>query len=236
MTRLTIVTKLRFIAAVTPIVLLIAAPVIGLTLYAFGQMPSELYNDQYAATQAASGMESSLYKMDWGRFQPDGAQIVMDQQRRFVNWVESAQSHIQTAAQADALQKITNTAKPLFDAMRTASAGDDSLEPRLRDLDGMITDLINADDGALMAISSVAISRARTIIIATLVAAVIIPWACFAWLALTLGATHRSLREIRAQIERLAERAQTGSAGELEAIDATLTELGYPKPNPMLAE
>ena len=82
------------------------------------------------------GMETALYKMDWGRTQPDASQIVIDQQRGFISEIEIARQHIGSREQAERIEKIANDARPLFDAMRTASPSDDSLEPKLRDLQG----------------------------------------------------------------------------------------------------
>ena len=81
-------------------------------------------------------METALYKMDWGRTQADASQIVMDQQRGFISEIEIARQHIGSREQAERIEKIANDARPLFDALRTASPSDDSLEPKLRDLQG----------------------------------------------------------------------------------------------------
>jgi hypothetical protein len=45
----------------------------------------------------------------------------------------------------------------------------------------------------------------------------------------------KELKEMRRHTESLAEREQPPS-DDLKAIDASLTNLGFPKPNPMLAE
>src|SRR5260370_16760678 len=89
-------------------------------------------------------MEHALYKMDWGRTQPESSQIVLDQQRGFITEIETARVHIGDRAQAERIEKIANDAKPLFEAMRTAQPGDDTLEPRLRDLQGTVADLMSA--------------------------------------------------------------------------------------------
>src|SRR5258708_10325283 len=81
MNNLTIVTKLRSMAAVSHAILLIAAGVIAGAAHAFGPLPREIHENEYAAARAAQGMETALYKMDWGRTQPDASQIVIDQQR-----------------------------------------------------------------------------------------------------------------------------------------------------------
>jgi hypothetical protein len=240
MNRITIITKLRFIAAIAPVILLVAAPILALGFYAFGAMPAVMHDNQYAALEAARGMETALYKMDWGRTQPDGLQIVQDQQRGFAGWVEAARSHASTEAQVDAIEKIAETANPIFDAMRQAASGDDSFEPRLRDLQGLVADLISTDDAALLTIAARAEARARVMMIVTVAAGVIVPWLCFiAILRMSAGAG-AALREIRHRAENIAERAgaaaQADLAKDLGVIDAKLAELGYPKPNPMLAE
>ena len=129
MNNLTIVTKLRFIAALAPAILLIAAAVIAGAFHVFGTLPREIHDNEYAAERAAQGMETALYKMDWGRFQPDASQIVMDQQRGFISEIEIARQHIGSREQAESIEKIANDARPLFDAMRTASPTDTASSP-----------------------------------------------------------------------------------------------------------
>lgn len=240
MTRVTIITKLRFIAVIAPVILLVAVPILALSFYGFGATPAFLHDNQYAALEAARGMENALYKMDWGRTQPEGLQIVQDQQRGFVGWIDAARSHASTQAQHDAIEKIAEAANPVFDEMRAAPSGDDSLEPRLRDLQALVSDLISADDAAMLAIADRVEARARTMIIVTVVAAVMVPWLCFIVIVQMTGAEGAALREIRRSIEKVAERAasshDTAMGKDLEVIDTKLAELGYPKPNPMLAE
>ncbi len=179
MNNLTIVTKLRFIAALAPAILLIAAAVIVGAFHVFGTLPREIHDNEYAAERAAQGMETALYKMDWGRTQPDASQIVMDQQRGFISEIEIARQHIGSREQAESIEKIANDARPLFDAMRTASPSDDSLEPKLRDLQGTVADLISLDDAAVIAVADSAEAQARTMIAITIVALVLVPWICF---------------------------------------------------------
>ncbi|MGH7781549.1 MAG: hypothetical protein ACREQR_17180 [Candidatus Binataceae bacterium] len=240
MNRITIITKLRFIAAIAPVILLIASPILALEFYAFGAMPAVLHENQYAALESARGMENALYKMDWGRTQPDGSQIVRDQQRGFVGWIDGARSRASSQAQLDAIEKIAQAANPLFDSMRQAAPGDDSYEPRMRDLQGLVADLISADDAVMLTISDRAEARARVMIILTVVAAVIVPWVCLIAIVRMTAGGGDALREIRHSVENIAERADAASSSEfakdLGAIDARLAELGYPKPNPMLAE
>ena len=111
MNNLTIVTKLRFIAALAPAILLIAAAVIAGAFHVFGTLPREIHDNEYAAERAAQGMETALYKMDWGRTQPDASQIVMDQQRGFISEIEIARQHIGSREQAELIEKIANDAR-----------------------------------------------------------------------------------------------------------------------------
>ena len=94
MNNLTIVTKIRFIAAIAPAILLLAAAAIAGAFHVFGTAPREIYENEYAAARSAQGMENALYKMDWGRTQTDASQIVMDQQRGFISEIEVARQHI----------------------------------------------------------------------------------------------------------------------------------------------
>ncbi|HYB92065.1 MAG TPA: hypothetical protein VEC38_13600, partial [Candidatus Binataceae bacterium] len=164
MNRLTIITKLRFAGAIAPALLLLAAPLLALSFYAFGAMPSVMNENEYAAVRAAEGMEAAIYKMDWGRTQPDASQIVLDQGRRLAGLIDSARNHLQTPEQEDRLQKIAEAAQPLIETMRKASPGDDSFEPRLRDLQGLVSELISADDAVLAEAASAAKSQARMMI------------------------------------------------------------------------
>lgn len=240
MNRITIITKLRFIAAIAPVILLIAAPILALGFYTYGALPAVLHENQYAALESARGMENALYKMDWGRTQPDGSQIVRDQQRGFVGWIDGARARASSQAQLDAIEKIAQAANPLFDSMRQAAPGDDSYEPRMRDLQGLVADLISADDAVMLTISDRARSRARVMIVLTLVAALIVPWLCFFAIVRMTAGEGAALREIRRGVENIADRAGSALppelAKDLGAIDTRLAELGYPKPNPMLAE
>lgn len=235
MNNLTFTTKLRFIAALAPAILLIVAAVIVGTLHFFGTMPQAIYDNQYAAARAAEGMENALYKMDWGRMQPDSSQIVIDQERGFIGEIETARVHIGNREQAERIEKIANDAKPLFEAMRTAQPGDDTLEPRLRELQGTVADLMSVDDAALIAVAASAESEARTMIAITIAGAVVVPWICFIVIARLSGRLHAELREIRARFDALATRADSQS-DDTRALDEALSKLGFPKPNPMLAE
>jgi len=235
MNNLTIVTKLRFMAALAPAILLLAAALIAGAFHVFGTLPRELHENEYAAARAAQGMETALYKMDWGRTQPDASQIVMDQQRGFIGEIEVARQHISSTDQADRIEKIANDARPLFDALRTAAPGDDSLEPRLRDLEGTIADLMSVDDAALMAVASNTEAKARTMIAITVVGLVAVPWICFVVITRLSGNLYAELKKMRARLNTMAQYQPTPSE-DIKVLDESLTNLGFPKPNPMLAE
>jgi hypothetical protein len=235
MNNLTITTRLRFVAAVAPAILLIVAALIVGAFHFFGTMTRAIHDNQYAAARSAEGMENALYKMDWGRSQPDSAQIVLDQQRGFISEIEIARSHMVSREQAERIEKIANDAKPLFEAMRTAQPGDDSLEPRLRDLQGTVADLMSVDDAMLLAAAANAEYTARTMIAITIVGVVVVPWICFIVIARLTGRLYADLREIRRRFDALAERSELPE-GDARAVDEALIELGFPKPNPMLAE
>jgi hypothetical protein len=235
MNNLTIVTKLRFIAAIAPAILLLAAAVIAGAFHSYGILPREIYENEYAAARAAQGMENALYKMDWGRTQPEASQIVMDQQRGFISEIEIARQHMSSREQAERIEKIANDARPLFDALRTASPGDDSFEPKIRDLQGTIADLMSLDDAALIAVANSAQSQSRTMIAITIVALIAIPWICFVVIARLSGNLYTELKEMRRRVETISEHESSPST-EARALDESLANLGFPKPNPMLAE
>ncbi|MDO8434921.1 MAG: hypothetical protein Q7S58_21180 [Candidatus Binatus sp.] len=233
MNQLTIVTKLRLIAAIAPAILLLLAIFLAAAFHVFGGIPRSIVENQYASVRASEGMENSLFKMDWGRSQPDGAQIVLDQTRRFIDYIETARAHMTTRDQAEKIAKIATDAKPLFEALRTAAPGDDSLEPRMRELEGSIADLIGLEEAALFEIAAGAESEARTLIAVTIVGAIVIPWICFYLLVRISGGLFAELKEIRHRVEAI---AGGGGADELRGIDESMSKLGFPKPNPMLAE
>jgi hypothetical protein len=180
-------------------------------------------------------METALYKMDWGRTQPDASQIVIDQQRGFISEIEIARQHIGSREQAELIEKIANDARPLFDALRTASPSDDSLEPKLRDLQSKVADLISLDDAAVLAVANSAESQGRLMIAITIVALVVVPWICFVVIARLSGNLYKELKEMRRRVDDLAEHAPTPS-NDISALDEALAKLGFQKPNPMLAE
>ncbi len=235
MTRITILTKLRFAAALAPLLMVVVVPMLAMAFYVFGAMPKVLNEDQVQAIRAAHGMELALYKMDWGRSQPDGLQIVQDQQRRFVSWVSVARDHVETKAQDDALGRVTKTADPIFAAMRKAEPGDQSLEPDLVKLQGLINDLGSADDAVMEEVASRAHTRANVMIVIAAVACFIVPWVCLAIVVRLCGGANIALRDIRHHLDDLLDRA--GEPNEdFRAIDERMTELGFARRNPMLAE
>jgi hypothetical protein len=234
MARITIATKLRLVSALAPLVLLIATPILAGGFYLFGLMPALLQENQYALLRAADGLESALYKMDWGRTQPDGLEIIKGQERRFVGFVDSVRSHASTRDQLDKIEQIAQTANPIFDQLRQASPGDDSVEPRLRNLQGLIADLNAANDGAMAEVVARAESRSHIFITITLVAGLLVPWAVFVLQYRQAGQVGSELRAMRTCVDKLRETA--GQSTDLKEIDEKLTELGFPQPNPMFAE
>src|SRR5258705_9931167 len=114
MNNLTITTRIRLVAAISPAILLIVAALIVGAFHYFGTMTRAIHDNQYAAARSAEGMENALYKMDWGRSQPDSSQIIMDQQRGFIAEIETARTHMGSREQAERIEKIANDAKPLF--------------------------------------------------------------------------------------------------------------------------
>jgi hypothetical protein len=69
----------------------------------------------------------------------------------------------------------------------------------------------------------------------TIVALVVVPWICFVVITRLSGNLYKELKEMRRRVGDLAEHAPTPS-DDISAIDEALTKLGFPKPNPMLAE
>ena len=101
------------------------------------------------------------------------------------------------------------------------------------DLESAVADLMSLDDAALIAVAATAESQARTMIAITIVALVAIPWICFAVIASMSANLYKELKEMRRRVEALSDRAPSDDA---KALDGSLTNLGFPKPNPMLAE
>jgi hypothetical protein len=235
MNRITIITKLRAVAAIAPAILIIVGLAIAGAFYVFGATPRALYDTQYMSARAADGMEAALFKMDWGRTQADGGQIVMDQQRRFVSWVDSARAHADSQDQLDTIQKIAAASVPVFDSLRKAAPGDDTVEPAVRNLEGLVADLSSADEASMLAVVARAESSARVMLIVAVAGVIILPWVCFVALYRMSGAAGAELREIRRNFTALDDRGEA-TAPEFRKIDESLAALGFAKPNPMLAE
>jgi hypothetical protein len=242
MANVTVVSKIRFLAGLMLAVLLIASPILALALLEFGNIPSSIKDEQLAAIKYAEGVDASLYKMEWGRYQPDGVQIIVDQQRRFVDFLDSASGHIYTAEQRAKLDALAQAAKPTLDAFRHADPHDEVMAAKMRDLHAMVTEVENADDVALEEYSDAAKTRARQLIALVVVAGVVVPSICFALLWGLTRSVRADLRAMRAELESVADISEQPLAKEpsiaraFEAFDQALTRLGFPKPNPMLAE
>ncbi|HYA36514.1 MAG TPA: hypothetical protein VEF03_12890, partial [Candidatus Binataceae bacterium] len=68
-------------------------------------------------------------------------------------------------------------------------------------------------------------------------AGVVVPIACYAALWWLGGRLRRELHAMRQALERFSERRPaTEPEADIVAIDSSLTALGFPKPNPMLAD
>jgi hypothetical protein len=69
----------------------------------------------------------------------------------------------------------------------------------------------------------------------TIVALVLVPWICFVVIANLTSTLYHELKEMRRRLGDIAEHGPTPS-NDISALDEALTKLGFPKPNPMLAE
>jgi len=239
MANITVVSKIRFLAGFAPVILLIVSPLLALAFIEFGNVPSDIKEEQLAAIKYAQGVDAALYKMEWGRTQPDGIQIVVDQQRRFADYLDSAAHHIYTAEQRDKLGELAQAAKPTLDAFRHADPHDEVMNAKMRDLHTMVTELENADEAALDQYSDAAKSRARQLVGVVIVTGVLIPMICFAliwWLSQSMRADLRVIRSELTNVEENPTAREASIARVVEAIDQALTRQGYPKPNPMLAD
>jgi hypothetical protein len=78
-------------------------------------------------------------------------------------------------------------------------------------------------------------SYARTMIAVAIVGLVAIPWICFALIAGLTGSLYKELKEMRHRVQALSEH-ESSPSDDTKAMDTSLTNLGFPKPNPMLAE
>ncbi len=239
MANVTVVSKIRLLAGIAPVILLIASPLLALGLIEFGNIPSVIQDDQVSAIKYTQGLDAALYKMEWGRTQPDGLQIVVDQQRRFADFLDSSAHHVYTNEQRAKLQALAQEAKSTLDTFRHADPHDEVVNAKMRDLHTMVTDLENADEAALEDYADAAKSRARQLVAIVVITGIVVPMVCFALIWRLAGSIRGDLREIRATLEDLAENPAVGEASiarAIEKIDQALDRLGFPKPNPMLAE
>ncbi len=239
MSNITIVSKVRFFAGLAPVILLLVSPILALAFSAFGSIPSTMKENQLAALGYAQGLDAALYKMEWGRTQSDGSQIVLDQQRRFADLLDSAAHHLYTAEQREKLEALAQAAKPTLDTFRGADPHDEAENARMRDLHTLVSDLLNADEAAIDIFSDAANGSARRFIVLVIIAGIVLPMVCFAAIWRFTALMRSDLRTIRTQLEWVEERSgakDPSIAAALEAIDQAATRLGFPKPNPMLAE
>lgn len=239
MANITVVSKIRFLAGLAPVILLIVSPLLALAFWEFGNVPADLRDDQLSALRFAQNADAALYKMEWGRTQPDGVQIVMDQQRRFADQLDSAAHHLYTADQSAKLKALAEAAKPTLDAYRHADPHDEVMIAKMRDLHTMAAELESADEAALDQYVEAAQSRARELIAVVVVAGIIVPMICFAMVWAITRSMRTDLRTMRSALERMEESSpakDASTAPVIGEIDGALTRQGYPKPNPMLAE
>jgi hypothetical protein len=239
MANVTVVSKIRFLAGLAAVILLIVSPLLALAFLQFGNIPADIKDEQVSAIKYADGLDAALYKMEWGRFQPDGVQIIVDQQRRFADYLDSAAHHLYTDEQRAKLEALAQEAKPTLDAFRHADPHDDAMNAKMRDLHVMVSDLENADDAALEQYSEAAKSRARQLLVVVLITGVVVPMLCFALIWRLTQSIRAELRTIRTEVENVADAPSAKDpiiARMIEAIDQALTTLGFPRPNPMLAD
>ena len=86
----------------------------------------------------AQGMDAALYKMEWGRLQPESAQIIVDQQRRFADYLDSSVHHVYTDEQRDKIGAIAQAAKVRLDDFRHSDPHDEVMNAKMRDLHIMV--------------------------------------------------------------------------------------------------
>jgi hypothetical protein len=239
MANITIVSKIRLLAGIAPLVLLIVCPFASLAFSAFGNIPATIKENQLAAINYANGLDAALYKMEWGRSQPESAQIIVDQERRFADMLDSAAHNLYTTDQREKLHTLAQAAKPTLDAFRHADPRDEVENAKMRDLHMMVTNLLNADEAALDQYSDLTMNNARQFIVLIIIAGILLPIVCYAVIWRFTETVRTDLRTIRKRLEKIEElpaAKDPAIAPEIEVIDQTLTRLGFPKPNPMLAE
>lgn len=237
-----IASKIRLVAAAAPILLLIAAPFLLGGILSFGQSIDLLRERSLTAMRAAQGMTLALYEIESSATRPDGAQIMTDQTRQFVHWLELAGDRAETGEQRREVAAIARQADSVFLDLRGASptaVRDEAMARRLGELHGQISDLIGADDNVVLEAGNRARQQAIRLGVVAAVTMVLVPWLAFAMLARMTGRLRGRLRMLRDQVEKLAWRSeQAGSAADsgLKGLDELLAALGHPKPNPMLEQ
>jgi hypothetical protein len=239
MANITVVSKIRFVAGIAPVILLIASPLLALAFLQFGEIPADIRDDQVASMKYAQGMDAALYKMEWGRLQPESAQIIVDQQRRFADYLDSSVHHVYTDEQRDKIGAIAQAAKVRLDDFRHSDPHDEVMNAKMRDLHIMVNELESTDDAALDQYADAAQRRARQLVAIVIVTGVLIPLTCLALLWRMTQGVRVDLRAMRTELETIAENPaakEASIARVIEAIDQALTRQGFPKPNPMLAE
>jgi hypothetical protein len=239
MANVTVVSKIRLFAGVAPVILLIASPLLALAFVQFGNIPADIKDDQVASIKYAEGLDAALYKMEWGREQPDSVQIIVDQQRRFADYLDSAVHHVYTDEQRDKIGALAQQAKITLDAFRRADPHDEVMNAKMRDLHAMVSDLESADEAGLDQYADAVSSRAHQLVAVVIVTGVVIPMICFALIWRLTQNTRADLRAMRAELESVRENPapmEPSMAHAIERIDQALERQGFLKPNPMLAE
>jgi len=237
-----VVTKLRLIALIAAVLSLLASVVVFGAVYALGQTVEILQARSLTASTAAQDMEVALYQIQWGLSRSDGEQIVMDQRRQFEHALAVAEDHAETDDEARLLQSITQQAKVVFDQLKAAQqsrGGDEGFEHQMGELHGRVAELIAADEGATTRYGQAAEQQAKRVMTIAAIAMIAVPWIVFVMISQIAGALRTRLRIARQSLERLEPRFSSvglTTDRDVAAIDTALAELGFPKPNPMLAD
>ncbi len=233
--RATIVTRLRILAVIAPVVLLLTAPFVMRGFYTFGDAIANLREHTLRARDAAHGMELALYQIESSPNHPEADEILLDQTRQFAHWLDLAQDRSETDRQRRQVAEVAQTADPVLRQLRTSGLSllrDPTFNGGLRELHAKINDLIAADDTTLIVDSEEAKLQANHLSIVAVITMLVVPWLTFIGQWRTCGRLNSSLRAARRQVEA----AAAGAREELAALDTNLAELGYPKPDPRLAE
>ena len=237
-----VVTKLRLVALILAVLLLIASALIVGGIYTLGQTVDILQARSLTARTAAQDMEVALYQIQWGLSRADGEQIVLDQRRQFEHAVAVAQDHVESDDQAALLQAITQQASVVFDRLKTAQqshGGDEGFDHQMRELNGKVAELFSADEAVTNRYGQAAQQQARRMMATAAIAMIGVPWIGFVMISRLGGAIRIRLRTARQSLARLETRFSSvglASDHDVRAIDTALAELGFPKPNPMLAD